>query len=519
MLSVTRYFLPALCLFAVAAGATTDAFGADDAKQGQQVYDFEFEAPGTEAPPDLFDQGIFNRRVTLDFKNADIQNVIRLVAARSGLNILLDPSEVEGRITLSLDNVPLGDALDNILKVNKLAYIIETGGIVRIVPESRVGREQVETKTEIIELNWRDSKDIEETFRGFLTTHGSMKANEEAQAIIITDVPPNIIRIKELIRQIDRPDRQVSIYARLVDIEQAAGRTLTTEWAASKVNDVRSFGVDGTILDAAAGDGSLKEALIPGSDASLFSPIGGVSAVALEGFGVKGGLGTLSFGSVIGVLGDDYLIDATLTALEQRDIVEVLANPRVTTLNNVPAFIRIIERIPYIEAVQGTQGVIVGEVEFEEAGVIIQVKPIITPNEFVRLDIELEQRILRRRVAAGSIDARTEAFNPPQIDVRNAQTTVIVQDGNTVVLGGLRELRKNEGVKGVPWMNRIPVIGWMFKDKNNAYEKKELLLMVTPDVVKEALLTDQEQELYDMIDIDWHLPDYFLDDVHNEATK
>lgn len=512
MLSVTRYFLPALCLFAVAAGA----FAADEAKQGQQVYDFEFEAPGTEAPPDLFDQGIFNRRVTLDFKNADIQNVIRLVAARSGLNILLDPSEVEGRITLSLDNVPLGDALDNILKVNKLAYIIETGGIVRIVPESRVGREQVETRTEIIELNWRDSKDIEETFRGFLTTHGDMKANEEAQAIIITDVPPNIIRIKELIRQIDRPDRQVSIYARLVDIEQAAGRTLTTEWAASKVNKARSFAVDGTVPDI---DGLLKTGLVSGSDASLFAPIGGVSAVALEGFGVKGGLGTLSFGSVIGVLGDEYLIDATLTALEQRDVVEVLANPRVTTLNNVPALIRIIERIPYIEAVQGTQGVIVGEVEFEEAGVIIQVKPIITPNEYVRLDIELEQRILRRRVAAGSIDARTEAFNPPQIDVRNAQTTVIVKDGNTVVLGGLRELRKNEGVKGVPWMNRIPVIGWMFKDKNNAYEKKELLLMVTPDVVKEALLTDQEKELYDMIDADWHLPDYFLDDVHHEATK
>jgi type IV pilus assembly protein PilQ len=205
------------------------------------VIEFEFEGDQEpvmgDAVPELLDTEIFNRRVTLDFKNADIQNVIRLIAARTGLNILLDPNEVSGRVTLSLENVPLRDALDAILKVNKLAYIIEPGNIVRIVPESRVGRGVVETQTIVLELNWRDAADIAATFEPFLTNHGSIKPNAETQTVIITDVPPNVLKIVDLIRQIDHPDRQVIIQARLVDILEDFNRNLETELALRKNND------------------------------------------------------------------------------------------------------------------------------------------------------------------------------------------------------------------------------------------------------------------------------------------
>lgn len=528
MYRTLRQFVPAVCVAMMAMGAraqesaessgppelaeylatiqTAKTFEvAQAAAPGPQVIELEFESK-PEGQPDVFAQPVFNEFVTLDFKNADIQNVIRLISARTGLNILLDPEEVQGTITLHLENVRLGHALDNILKNNKLAYIIEQGDIVRIVPESRVGRDVVETHTEVVELNWRNAQDVEATFRPFLTTHGSMKSNEEAQALIITDVPPNIARIRQLIQQIDRPDRQVVIEARLVDISVGALRSLASQWSIGKINKNA-----GLVFD--------EEGLLDEGVASLLAnpTVGGVLPVFVEGLGIRGGQGTIAFGSEIGILGDDYAVNATLTALEQRDVVEILANPRVTTLNNVPANINIIQRIPYIEAVQGpTQGTVVGEVEFEDAGVKILVKPIITPNGFIRLDMDLEQRIFRRRVGAGATSAATEAFNPPQIDVRSSRSTVIVQDKNTVVLGGLRGIEKRDSIDGVPWLHRIPVIGWMFKDKTNDQARNELVLMVTPDVVDEAIPNPRDVELYKMIETEWHIPDYFMDDVKTE---
>lgn len=490
---------------------TRTGFDVAQADSGDEVIEFDFqERPKNTG--DLFDQPVFNEFVSLDFKNADIQNVIRLIAARTGLNILLDPDEVSGNITLHLDNVRLGHALDNILKVNKLAYIIEAGDIVRVVPESKVGRMEVETHTEIITLNWRNAIDVQRTFEPFLTVHGSMNSNEEAQALIITDVPPNIAKLKDLIAQIDKPDRQVVIEARLVDIQIGAARTFQTDISASKANKNRlTSSTTSTSID----EDGLSEILttITGI-ASPVAPIGGVLPITSEGVSVKGGLGTLQFGSTIGIFGDVYNIDAKLTALEERNIVEILASPRVTTLNNVPASIQIIERIPYVEAVLGAggAGTITNEIEFDQAGVTIDVKPIITPSGYVRLDMDLNQRIFRGRVGGRALD-------PPLIDVRSAHSTVIVQNKHTVVLGGLRGQRKNDSVSAVPWLHRIPVFGWMFKDKRTAHSRTELVLMVTPTIVEEALLTDREKYLYDRIDTDWHKPDYFYDDTKAEGDR
>ncbi|MBI3735778.1 secretin and TonB N-terminal domain-containing protein, partial [Candidatus Sumerlaeota bacterium] len=447
----------------------------------------EAKDKGKEANPFL--QPDFNQIIPeLTAKDAEFQNIIRLIALKTGINILLDQEEIDGkkRLTFQLKNVPLGYALDTILKTHKLAYILEDGGIIRIVPESRVGREAVETHTEIIELNWRDARDIETTFKTFLSTHGSMKSNDEAQAIIITDVPPHVERIKALIRQIDRPDRQVVIEARLVDVQLESLRNFTTRWSLSKTNNLRN--VTGTRTTTNTGSASssitrditsvtdpfsgLTETTTSGPSGTLSSnsssqvtdsllqalgasdPIAGVASVLAEGFGFNAGNGrtpTLQFGSTVGIFGDKFTLDATLTALENRQLVEVLSSPRVTTLNNVTANINIIQRIPY------TQGEIVAQqavitIRFEEAGEKIAVKPVITPDGHIRLDISLTQDIFRGRVGPGDLD-------PPLIDERMAKSTVIVKDKNTVVLGGLRGLRTAEIIDAFPWLHRIPVIG------------------------------------------------------------
>lgn len=470
---------------------------------GQQVLEFEFEGqqPVKEPVPDLLDTEVFNRRVTLDFKNADIQNVIRLIAARTGLNILMNPGEVQGRITLSLDNVPLRDALDNILKVNKLAYIIETGNILRIVPEGRVGRGVVETQTVVMELNWRDATDVAETFEPFLSSHGDIKANSETQTVIITDVPPNLIKVQDLIRQIDNPDRQVIIQARLVDILEDWNRTLESQFAVRKSSDIPTAD---------------KHSPITGGNVGLFNQNSfGVPTVTVEGFSVSGGEGTIGFGGQIGVLGSKFDLDATLSALENQNIVQVLASPRVTTLNNVPASIKIEEEIPFTQT-QTNNNTTSFNVQFEKVGVTINVVPVITPNSFVRLNINLQQRISRGRVsAAAEGGAAALGLAPLRVSTRTADSSVIVEDRNTVVLGGLRQIQSSENTQATPWLSKIPILGWIFKDQGNAADRSNLVLMVTPEIVDQALLTDVEQELYNRLDDDWHMPDYFLDDLHH----
>ena len=164
-------------------------------------------------------------------------------------------------------------------------------------------------------------------------------------------------------------------------------------------------------------------------------------------------------------------------------------------------------RNPTAQAVAVTgSGTAIPTIEFEKTGEDIQVKPIITPDGYIRLEIKLKQMILNGRAGPGQLD-------PPIIDERDANTNVIVKNNNTVVLGGLREQNRTELTYGVPWVQDIPLIGWLFKNKNNDKKKTELVLMVTPQIIADKVtMTDKEKFWYDRIDNDWHLPDYFFED-------
>jgi len=484
---------------------------------------------------------------SLEFANADLRNVIRIIGERLDINFIFDADDIGGKVSLRLHNVRLRDALESILSTRKLAIVPDQSGIFRIVPQEQIGRQLVETRTEVIQLNWLSADDVLETMEPFLTDHGRMMANEESNTLIITDVPPQIQVIRDLIAEIDLAERQVLIEARLADINVGALRNLGTQWSVTKLNehalrrlDSRSMDKDSTGLFGPAGVnnvetvtrdmylggnliGSTEVTGLAGAvealDPTPLANAGGLIPVLLEGFTLGGGLGSLSFGDKIGIFGDEYDLNATFSFLEQRDIVEVLANPRVTTLNNVPARIDIIEKIPYIESVQGpTEGVVIGEIEFEPVGVTINVKPIITPNGFVRMEIDLRQKIFRGRVDAGG--GGFSAYDPPQVDERNAMTNVIVRNADTVALGGFRQVRKVEGVDGVPWLHRIPVIGWLFKNKEHDQAKTELVLMLTPKIVEQHVaLNDREKYLYEKIDHDWHVPDKFFDETLGADEK
>lgn len=493
----------------VAAADTSPAAGADEGTPERIEVTFE------EAEQDILTRAALEKLdvivESLEFSNADLQNVIRIIGERLDINFIFDAEDIDGKITLRLRNVRLRDALDSILTTRGLAIVPDRSGIFRIVPQERVGRSAVETRTEVVTLNWVSAEDVVKTMKPFLTEGvGQMEFNEEANKIIITDVPPQIAVIRDLISQIDIPERQVLIEARLADVNIGALRELSADLSVSKLNESSDWQGGATVvtgIDEDTGAPKLGLAGIPLAGLGSNNTLGVVNNL-LEGFSVKQGEGTFSMGEKISIFGNDFSVNAVFTALESRNIVEILANPRVVTLNNVPAQIRIIERIPYIEAVQGpSANTVTAEIEFEEAGIDILAKPIITPNGYVRMEVQLLQRIFRERVGSGALD-------PPRIDERTADTNVIVESENTVVLGGLRQVRSLEGITAVPWLHRIPLFGWLFKDKNYDQDRTELVLMMTPRIVDDgAALNENEQYWYDKIETEWHLPDYFMDDT------
>jgi type IV pilus assembly protein PilQ len=493
----------------------------------------EKERPLTEA-----NEILASRMMLLDFRGTELQDVLRAIAAKSGLNIIMNPEGVAGKVTLHLENIKLGVALEQILAVNGLAYVVsEEENIVRIVDAKTVGIKDVETRTETIQVNWVSAAELAKTLENFTSDNGKIVANAETNTLIITDTPPQLTIMKGLIERLDVGDRQVMVEARLIDMQMDAGRQLGINMDVWRRDAQGTSFVNGLIQETVSGvKETITEAITetttgdpltdppPQQTRSIARTIAPdtVQTVSVPSDGAKinlpaatGGLGLdWAFGDRVSIFGRTFNIAAQLQALESRDLVEILANPRVVTLNNIPAHIKIVREIPYTEGVTSVSGATTIEVEFKEAGIEIDVTPIITPNNFIRLNLKTQQRI-----HAGDFQSGVSAV--PVIDVRDADTNVIVEDGETVMIGGLRQLDFSDRTQGVPWFHEIPVLGWLFKNKVNRDHKTELFLFVTPTIidVEEAELSTDETAWYERIDTKWHLPDYFFDDVKTAGDK
>lgn len=458
---------------------------------------------------------------SLEFSNADLRNVIRIIGERLNINFIFDAGDITGNITLRLRNVRLRDAMDSILKTRKLAIIVDPSGIFRIVPQEQINRSAIETRTEVVQLNWIPASVVAQTMKPFLSSEkeGRLVPNTDANTIIITDVPPQIEVIRKLIEKIDVPQREVMIEARLIDINIGALHDLRTDLSISKVNgDFQNGPLNHVITSTISSENGVPTTKVEDKVTQLAMPYSdtlGVVNNLLDGVSIKGGMGTLALGDTLNILGTKYNLNAVFTALETRNVIQVLANPRVSTLNNLAATIDITQKIPYTDAVNDAGGQTTQKIQFQDAGVKIGVTPNITSNGYVRMSIQLSQKLDRGRAASASAALPLPAHI---IDERNAITNVIVSSGETAVLGGLRQLNSADRVDGVPWMHRVPLIGWLFKNKSNEQSKTDLLLLMTPSIVtSDKKLNEKEQKLYNLIDQEWDKPDYMMDDVSNEA--
>lgn len=469
---------------------------------------------------DLLSQEIFQRNVSLEVKNAELQDVVRLIAKKTGINIIMNDQVVKGRqVTVSLTEVPLGIALDVILKTNDLGYVLEPGNILRVVPRKMVQSRPVEVETKLFPINWVPAKQLKDTLEDFRSEHGEIREHADTNSLIITDTPPNIRVFEDIVKKLDQPQRQVMIESRIANIRVSALQEFGIDWTIVTQGNYYELS---PLIDAATGLPSwawVAKALAAtddGGDAALSGLIPGISApspqLANNGYKMENnarisktdkGL-EMRISKVADIFGEEIGVDATLRALEDRGEAVILANPRVVTLNNVPATIDILQDNPYFEAVEKEGGQIRYSVKFKESGTKLVVTPYITPNGYIRMKLVPEQKIIVERVD----DFRGYV---PVISTRKAETNVIVKDETTVCLGGLRQHNQVGSRGGVPWFINIPVIGWLFKNTSNDIDKDELVIFVTPHILKSPKINAKEQYQYDWIDNVWNLPDEFLE--------
>ena len=397
--------------------------------------------------------------VTLDFQGADLRAVLRTFAEISnGLNIIIDPS-IQGTVDVSLRDVPWDQALDIILRANKLGYSVE-GNIVRIVPLNVLAQENEERRklaeaqalagelrTLTVPVSYAKAADLVPVItRSTLSSRGDVQVDTRTNTLIIRDLADRITAAADLVRTLDRPQPQVEIEARIVTLTRSAARELGIQWGFNGAIDPQ-FGT--------------STGLAFPSSANLTAATGAVNNANQSAIG-------LALGSINGALN----IDVNLRAIESEGKGRILSTPRVATQNNVEAEITQGSQIPIQTVSNNTV-----TVTFKDAALTLRVTPQITASNTVIMRIFVEK-------AAPNYSQTSAAQPVPSIDTQRAVTTVLMGDGETTVIGGIYTREESDAQVRTPFLHRVPLLGWLFKTDRRLDDSDELLIFITPRIAK-----------------------------------
>ncbi|MFA5529495.1 MAG: type IV pilus secretin PilQ [Thiohalomonadaceae bacterium] len=428
-------------------------------------------------------------KLSLNFQNIDVRAVLQLIGDFTGLNVVASDT-VRGNLTLRLKNVPWDQALDIILKSKGLG-MRRNGNVMLIAPsEELAAREKLELeaqqqltdlaplRTEFFDINYAKASEIAALLKAernsLLSSRGNITIDERTNTLMILDTAEKLDEIRRVLTRLDVPVRQVLIESRVVIANDDFSKSLGTRFGATYVGRNGGRGLV-TSSGSAAGTNTTVSSgldnLAAGRD--VFDP-----AVAVPGLGdrLNVNLPVPAAGSIaLAILGADYIVDLELSAMQSEGRGELISSPRVVTANQKKALIEQGVDIPYLEA--SSSGAT--SVSFKKAVLSLAVTPQITPDDRVIMDLEVNK------------DSVGQIFSGvPSVDTRAVQTQVLVENGDTVVLGGIYEQARNESVDKVPLLGDIPVLGALFRRTQKVDDKAELLIFVTPKILKEGLKAD-----------------------------
>ena len=410
--------------------------------------------------------------VSLDFQGADLRAVLRVFSEISGLNVVIDPS-IQGTVDVALRDVPWDQALEIILRANRLGYSLD-GTIVRIAPLTVLAEEETQRrrfadeqalsgKLQVLTraLSYAKAEDVAPLLlKTVLSTRGQVQTDARTNTLIINDLPERLTQAVDLITTLDQPQPQVEIEARIVQTTREFARTLGVQWG---VGARASQALGNTLPLAFPNQGSVTGRTGGAQGDSAADAAN--TAVNLGVTGASSAIG-LALGSVNGAVN----LDIALSALERQGQGRLLSTPRVATQNNVEAEITQGVQIPIQTVANNTV-----TVSFKDAALTLKVTPQITAANTV---------IMRIAVENASPDFSRSVNNIPPIDTQRAVTQVLVTDGETTVIGGIYVSREQSSQDRTPGLSRIPLLGWLFKRDGVTDESRELLIFITPRIVR-----------------------------------
>jgi type IV pilus assembly protein PilQ len=413
-----------------------------------------------EAPIVAPAQRYSGQKISLDLQDVDVRNVLRLLADVTGKNMVVEPN-VKGTVTLKVDQVPWDQVLDLILRINDLGSVIE-GNVIRVATRQKIqaemdrrraeveaekelmaaARDVGEITTEYLQVNYADVNDIASQFDQIKSEKGTISIDPRTNLIIFSDFPKRIETARDILVRLDKATQQVMIEARIVTASTNFSRNLGISWNGRY-----------TVNSLANRDVTRLE--IPWT---VSAPVSAVGTLGPMGF-------TRSATNILN-------IDMTLTALEAAGEGRVISSPRIFTLDHVQAMIQQGDQIPYPQRTE--EGTI--STAFAPATLSLTVTPHITPDGKVRMEVSAKK---------DEADFGRTVNEVPAIRTQEAQTELLVNDGDTVVIGGVIIQDRSWSESRVPGLWRVPVLGWLFKNRQVEDTKSELLIFLSPSIVKD----------------------------------
>jgi type IV pilus assembly protein PilQ len=430
-------------------------------------------------------------RLTLNFQDIDVRSVLQLLADTSGQNIVVSDS-VAGNLTLRLQNVPWDQALDIVLRTKGLDKRRQDNVIIIGPTEELASREKAElaarkevqelspVRSEFLQVNYAKVSDLAKLIKpgnskdSMLSPRGSLSIDDRTNTLLVQDTADRLADIRRLVQTLDVPVRQVLIEARIVIVSETFERDLGARFG---VTSATSNGSNGLLSVTGNGNGADTMTQSAISNLAATGKTTPVAVPALDNRYQVNLPAANTNGSIgISLLGGSYLIDLELSAAQNEGRSETISSPRVITANQKQATIMQGVEIPYQESASSGATT----TQFKNAVLSLKVTPLITPDNRVIMDIDVSDDSVGQQVTSAT------GGSVPSIDTRQIITQVLVSDGQTVVLGGILETTKSKSADKVPFLADIPVLGNLFKSTTDINNKSELLIFITPKILREG---------------------------------
>jgi type IV pilus assembly protein PilQ len=413
----------------------------------------------------------YGRPISLEIKDWDIRDVFRFISEEVGLNIVVG-EDVTGKVSLKLRKIPWDQALTVILQSKQLGYV-KQGNILRIAKlqtlqaESDSARTVMESqrllqplRVQLFPVSYAKVEEIELQAKDFLSTRGKAKGDKRTNTLVVTDIEENLARIKALVQRLDTQTPQVLIEAKVVEARESFSRLVGVNWGFT-------------------GNPSVIGQNATGGDVNLTPKLNSNPSTATSALDLGLTVGTLD------VFGD---LNASLKLLEIERLVKVISSPRIVTLDRVDAQIEQTTQFPiFSSSTSTTTGTSTSSVSFQDVRLQLSVKPQITIEGGIIMDVNILREFPEPATRIGGSEARA-------VNKRQAKTQVLVENGDTVVIGGIYQSDVSESETGVPWLRKIPILGALFKQRGIERDKNELVIFLTPRVLNREKAFSKNQE-------------------------